>query len=81
MSAIFGALALFYALAFVTITVAFASDSLADLRSSTQRAAMYPSDAMTDDERILTTVVAAAERPSAAATDSPQDASKVAHAA
>jgi hypothetical protein len=55
MSAIFGALALFYALALVATTVALAADSRPSLGSRSQRAAYYPADAMTDDERVLTT--------------------------
>jgi hypothetical protein len=74
MSAIFGAIAVFYALAFMATMLALAADSRPALWPRGRRAATYPAfntvansvaapansvDEMSDDERILTTPVAA----------------------
>jgi hypothetical protein len=64
MSAIFGAFVLFYALAFVGLTLALAADSGSALWSRSQHTEQLPAvavnvDSMSDDERILTTRVAA----------------------
>jgi hypothetical protein len=79
MSAIFGALALFYALAFVATTLALAADSRPSPWSRSQRTAYYPADPMSDDERTLTTAVAPTTKPAAEAAAKHD--SDVAHAA
>ena len=67
MSAIFGALSLFYALAFAATIVALAADDRPSLWPRSQRVVHYPPDSITDDERVLTTGAAPAAQPIAKA--------------
>jgi hypothetical protein len=68
MSAFVDAVTIFNALAFLVVSLAFATDSLR-ARAHPLRPAGLPHDGLTDDERLLTTVVAANPETTAAKKD------------